>query len=295
MDKHKKASLIFLLLLVWMLFFERILLKFMKYIFPAKFGVMLELNFNYRLIFMQVSILLIFIVLYFIISKKPIKDTLNIKKISLKNIILIFLVSIFIQPIIMFISSISLFFTENVFGMQMVSSLRYPLWQLILATAVFPPILEEIIFRGILFKKYEKYSFWYGIILTSLFFAIMHLNLNQCLYTFFMGVVIAILVKMTGSIFSGILCHFIINATQSIITYVLNKYAPSSVIEILNNNTLLIIIFVLSVIIFSICMYIFVKINRDKIKNNKEKVKIFNIYFIIDILIFVCIIASQFL
>ena len=79
------------------------------------------------------------------------------------------------------------------------------------------------------------------------------------------------------------------------ITYVLNKYAPSSVIEILNNNTLLIIIFVLSVIIFSICMYIFVKINRDKIKNNKEKVKIFNIYFIIDILIFVCIIASQFL
>ena len=204
MDKHKKASLIFLLLLIWMLFFERILLKFMKYIFPAKFGVMLEFNFNYRLIFMQVSILLIFIVLYFIISKKPIKDTLNIKKISLKNIILIFLVSIFIQPIIMFISSISLFFTENIFGMQMVSSLRYPIWQLILATAVFPPILEEIIFRGILFKKYEKYSFWYGIILTSLFFAIMHLNLNQCLYTFFMGVVIAILVKMTGSIFSGI-------------------------------------------------------------------------------------------
>lgn len=295
MDKHKKASLIFLLLLIWMLFFEKILFKFIKYTFPVKFVVMLELNFSYRLIFIQVFVLLIFIVLYFIISKKSIEDTINIKKISLKNIILIFLVSIFMQPIIMFINLMTSFFTDNVVGMQIASSSRYPLWQLILATAVFPPILEETIFRGILLKKYEKYSFWYGIILTSLFFSIMHLNLNQFFYTFFMGVVISILVKMTGSIFAGMMCHSIVNGTQAITGYVLTKYATSSVIEIINNNILLSIIFVLSVIIFSICMYIFVKINRDRIKNNKEKVKIFNIYFIIDILIFVCVIVSQFL
>ncbi|MFR4986817.1 MAG: lysostaphin resistance A-like protein [Lachnospirales bacterium] len=295
MDKHKKASLIFLLLLIWMLFFEKILFKFIKYIFPVKFVVMLELNFSYQLIFIQVFVLLIFIVLYFIISKKSIKDTINIKKISSKNILLVFLISIFMQPIIMLINLMTSFFTDNVVGMQIANSSRYPLLQLILATAVFPPILEETIFRGILLKKYEKYSFWYGIILTSLFFGIMHLNLNQFFYTFFMGVVISILVKITGSIFAGILCHSIVNGTQAITGYVLTKYATSSVIEIINNNILLSIILVLSVIIFSICMYIFVKVNRDRIKNNKEKVKIFNIYFIIDILIFVCVIISQFL
>ena len=49
----------------------------------------------------------------------------------------------------------------------------------------------------------------------------MHMNLNQFIYAFALGVYLAFLVEATGSIFSSMVAHFTLNATSVVMTFLL--------------------------------------------------------------------------
>lgn len=52
-------------------------------------------------------------------------------------------------------------------------------------------------------------------------FGCMHMNLNQFIYAFALGVYLAFLVEATGSVFSSMLAHFTLNATSTVMSYFL--------------------------------------------------------------------------
>lgn len=80
-------------------------------------------------------------------------------------------------------------------------------------TALLPAVFEEFTHRGLLFACYRD-SGWKVVLLSALLFSLMHQNIRQTGYTFFDGLVIALIVYYSGSIFPAIFVHFLNNAVS---------------------------------------------------------------------------------
>lgn len=82
-------------------------------------------------------------------------------------------------------------------------------------------ICEEILFRGFILRAYERLGMWPNIIVTALLFSILHLNIQNILAPFFLGIILGFVVYKTNSIFAGIIGHFINNAISVTLGYVI--------------------------------------------------------------------------
>ncbi|MCQ2602532.1 MAG: CPBP family intramembrane metalloprotease [Clostridia bacterium] len=88
----------------------------------------------------------------------------------------------------------------------------------LIMTAVLPAIFEEYTHRGLLFAGYRQFG-WKVVLLSALLFALMHQNIKQTGYTFFDGIVLALLAYYTGSILPSICVHFLNNAVSVLWDY----------------------------------------------------------------------------
>ncbi len=89
----------------------------------------------------------------------------------------------------------------------------------ILAMSVLAPFYEEILFRGALFSNAQRIGNWTAVFAVGISFGLWHGTYSQILYAAVMGTCAAFLVAKTGSLFSSLLLHIIINsigAVQSI-------------------------------------------------------------------------------
>lgn len=101
---------------------------------------------------------------------------------------------------------------------------------LILSVAVVAPIYEEVIFRGILLKGMaKKINPIIALVVSALFFAVMHMNIPQGINAFLLGLVIGFIYLRTGSIYLSIFSHFVNNflalSFSSLFTLIGGKYA----------------------------------------------------------------------
>ncbi|MCL1858131.1 MAG: CPBP family intramembrane metalloprotease [Oscillospiraceae bacterium] len=91
----------------------------------------------------------------------------------------------------------------------------------LLIISVFTPVLEEIIFRGIVLKRLNKMMRRHtAVFLQALIFGIIHLNLLQGIYAFFLGVIIGYIYLWFDSIYVAIAVHCAYNATSLILFYI---------------------------------------------------------------------------
>lgn len=82
---------------------------------------------------------------------------------------------------------------------------------LVLAYAVLPAIGEEFVYRGILCHEYEKGGVIRAIVLSSLFFALLHFDIRNILVYIFAGAVLAITMYATRSLLGAVIAHFLYN------------------------------------------------------------------------------------
>lgn len=82
------------------------------------------------------------------------------------------------------------------------------------------PILEEIIFRGILLKSMKKYGAFTAIIFTSIVFSMFHLNLVQFMTPLLLGILLAFVTVNANSIIPAIIIHMFNNSMATVITCV---------------------------------------------------------------------------
>lgn len=95
--------------------------------------------------------------------------------------------------------------------------------------AVLPAVLEEIVFRGVAFRAYEKSCGGIGAILaTSLFFAGIHFSAGDFVTYFLAGAILGTVVYITRSIYSVILLHFINNTVSFYLQNAVFKIASES-------------------------------------------------------------------
>lgn len=82
---------------------------------------------------------------------------------------------------------------------------------LIIAYAVVPAFGEEIVFRSVLCREYEKYNVVCGIVASAVFFALLHFNIYQFPVYFFSGILLALVMYATGSVLVSVLVHISFN------------------------------------------------------------------------------------
>lgn len=140
-------------------------------------------------------------------------------------------------------------------------------------TAVLPGFCEEFTHRGLLFYGYRDSGFKV-VIVSALLFSLMHQSIRQTGYTFFDGIVIALLFYYTGSIWPGILVHFLNNAYAvlsgyfGINTHIANAISGHPIITIVLGS--------LFFLLASTAMFFsFWKIRKDSVKNGVIKDKLF--------------------
>ncbi len=148
--------------------------------------------------------------IYFLINK-DIK--IPMKKLSLKQVLLIFGLAITIMPLLNLINVLSQFFVKNNVAGLMVNVQKMPLIATIALIALLPAVLEEILTRGIIINNYKNQTVLATIIISGLFFGFIHMNINQFLYAFVMGIIMCYVVLVTRSIFASMIIHFVINST----------------------------------------------------------------------------------
>ncbi|PAB59526.1 CPBP family intramembrane glutamic endopeptidase [Anaeromicrobium sediminis] len=104
---------------------------------------------------------------------------------------------------------------------------EHNLWQKIIAIVIVGPIVEELLFRGIILKGFMKhYSPKKAVIVSAFLFALVHMNIWQFVVAFPLGLILGWWFVKTNSIIPCILGHMFNNSIPFIITYIINVEIP---------------------------------------------------------------------
>ncbi len=92
----------------------------------------------------------------------------------------------------------------------------------LLLMAVLPAFGEELLIRGNLFSGLSTRNVWFGVLMSALMFSLMHANPVQTVHQFGLGIVLALVVAMSGSLWASVIVHFVNN----FISITLTAYIP---------------------------------------------------------------------
>lgn len=120
-------------------------------------------------------------------------------------------------------------YTETLEGMY-----SAPLALQIAVLAIIVPISEELVFRGLLFKRFrESGGFMQAALLSAFVFGWIHNNIVQMIYGFVIGMMLAYLYEKYGSVKAPILAHMSMNLLSVLATkYKLLEWLAEDVLRI---------------------------------------------------------------
>lgn len=97
---------------------------------------------------------------------------------------------------------------------EVVESIQYsvPIWLGIILYGVISPVVEEMVFRGVIYSRIKKfYSVPRAVVFSALLFGIFHANLPQFLYGTAMGLLMALCYEYSGCFAAPVLMHMSAN------------------------------------------------------------------------------------
>ena len=219
---------------------------------------------GFPLLYHQLLSLFPFIVLYFLFTRNNPIEVMRISALPIRSTLLIILLVVISGVFVGVITSLSRLVipetTSNIIY-AVTKGAENNLLAMIIGLAVLPAVLEETIFRGILLHGYREENLLKLSIMNGFMFGLFHLNLDQFVYAFALGIILTYLVVITNSILSGMLFHFLFNLSTPLVVYFLNRADTSP--EILayfketppvTNLTFPIILELTAIAIFSIFM-----------------------------------------
>ncbi len=96
-------------------------------------------------------------------------------------------------------------------------------WLIFLIAVIVAPFVEELFFRGFVFAGFsQRYGWQKAAIISSILFAVGHLQPFAIFPLFLLGYVFAYLYQRSGSIWPGILMHFLVNLWGIIAEFVIS-------------------------------------------------------------------------
>ena len=158
------------------------------------------------------SVILIPSILFAVFNKSDIKKTFRLKKVKISTLFLSILYTMLFYPLIVALNALSMTFTDNaMLGLSdEILAVPFPVTLFVFAFAA--PLCEELAFRGAIFSGLRTSGkIFVSIVLQALMFGCMHLNFNQMMYAFAIGIAFGLIVEATGSIWTSYVGHMLIN------------------------------------------------------------------------------------
>lgn len=100
---------------------------------------------------------------------------------------------------------------------------------MVLNMTVLPAVVEELIFRGIVLHSLRPFGNLPALLISSLFFGLMHRNMLQFSHAFVLGLVLGYVVIQTGSVYTGMFIHFINNLIAVLLSVAAEHMNPIAV------------------------------------------------------------------
>ena len=150
-----------------------------------------------------------------------------------------------------------------------------PFWSSFLTVAIFAPIFEEWLCRGMVLRGLlTKMKPGWAIVVSALFFAVIHANPWQALNAFMIGLVMGYVYYKTGSLILTMIIHFVNNGTSVILSHLdsMKDYADvNSWMEVMDKSTYM-ILFVVSCVILAACLWAFSRIPVENPWGNIDRI-----------------------
>lgn len=187
-------------------------------------------NFNIGILITEFVLVALPVLLYVIFKKGSIKQELRFNKLGFMNALLVTIIFICGYPVAVFAGIIGNLFV-SFFGKLIQSPIPIAenfgeYFVLLMIVAGSAGICEEILFRGLIMRGYEKLGKWPSIIFTAVLFSMLHINIQNILGPLLLGIVLGYVVYTTNSIFAGMIGHFVNNAISVSISYILMQLVP---------------------------------------------------------------------
>ncbi|WMC91587.1 CPBP family intramembrane glutamic endopeptidase [Kineothrix sp. MB12-C1] len=154
------------------------------------------------------------------------------RKIKISSVLMIILFTFLAMPLTTVINAISMLFVDNTVAAISGDILGVPFFVMLFIIGILGPFSEELIFRGIIYQGYKKSGTTFmSLLLSACLFSLMHMNFNQAAYALVIGMILALLVEATGSLWSSILFHIIFNSQQVCLMYLYDIMGGGSLEE----------------------------------------------------------------
>lgn len=174
------------------------------------------------------AIVLLPALIYVAIHKINIIACMPYRKLRISDGLLSLLFGYALVPTMLFVSNLTSLFSTNYVQDSVQELIAYPFVVQLLIIAVLPACVEEFVFRGLIYHSYRKNGILGAAVLSGLVFGLMHLNINQLSYALLMGIVFALLVEVTGSMYSSMLAHFAANSYSIIMMQLVSMTSGGS-------------------------------------------------------------------
>lgn len=192
-------------------------------VYAIVLGLMLGMAFVSSLIGEKIPMIALYIILYALLMLPVIvyakmTGTLTaadfgFKKIKVSTFFFTVLLTIVSMPMYMFANVLSQLFVPNTIVQSMDTLFTTNAGSSLFMAVILAPLCEEFICRGFFQNRLKKVvPFFASAVISGLMFGMLHLNLNQFCYALVLGVVFAYANRASGSIFTSMLMHFLINS-----------------------------------------------------------------------------------
>lgn len=168
------------------------------------------------LLIVFITFVIFFPVFYNVYKKYIVKDSFKIKSIYVP---ILFGISISL------IYNIILFNLNKIFNFtDLFTEKGLPLIVQVISSGLIGPILEELLFRGIVYNKLKEFNKpMTAIILTSILFCIVHANILDAIYAFGVSFIFIFLYEKYKTIKVPIIMHIALNMTIILLFNVINR------------------------------------------------------------------------
>lgn len=178
--------------------------------------------------FTIVTSVLLIPVLWFImwLRKEKLLEFCSFKKISRKGAVISLLIGITsVLPVDYIVSSLSLDKlspdTEQIFNVMFSTNNTFIL---LLSVGIAAPLIEEILFRGLILGELRKHlPIPVAIVIQGILFGALHMNFTQFLYAAPLGILFGVVFIWTRSIWATIIIHIAFNSTGVFLSKFFNE------------------------------------------------------------------------
>lgn len=121
----------------------------------------------------------------------------------------------------------------------------------VLGIVVIPPIVEEMMFRGMILQRLRRFGDGFAVVASAALFGLYHGNLAQTVFAFLCGLLLGFVVIRTNSLLPSILIHALNNGLSVALQFI-ERYRGTDAAVFVNNiqTNILLVLGLISLIFF---------------------------------------------